>query len=231
MIIRDFPLPSDYSEAILLQKQLVKRLKLEGDLTKVDLIAGADVSSQGRTGLMVGAVVVWSIRQGRIIAQATAAMETQFPYIPGLLAFRELPALLEAFHKLDVVPDAVICDGQGIAHPRGLGIAAHLGLYLDIPTVGCGKSRLVGEYDEPDTKRGSFSPLIYHSRGIGCVVRTRDNVKPVFISPGHLCGVNDAVKLVLRTTIRFRLPEPIRAADRIAGEMRRKLTGKHFSAS
>jgi deoxyribonuclease V len=254
--------PRTAAEAIAIQNQLSAKLVLDGDLYEVDLIAGADVSSLPGTNLMVGAVVVWSVSKREVIAQATAISEATFPYIPGLLAFRELPALLEAFRNLtqrrkdaksnnsgplrlggfarEYGIDAVICDGQGIAHPRRFGIACHLGLCLDIPTVGCAKSRLIGEYQMPKSYKGSQTPLTrvssikYQEKNsairnpkseiveIGRVLRTCTDVKPIFVSPGHLIGMEAAVKLVLRCCTSYRLPEPIRAAHRLAGETMRK---------
>jgi len=220
MRLADLPWPPNASEAIALQKELVYRLLLEGDVKDADLIAGVDCSSYGSTGTMVGAVVIWSVSEGRIVTSVTASAEAEFPYVPGLLAYRELPVLLKAFRELDVIPDAVICDGQGTAHMRGFGIACHLGLYLGIPTVGCGKSRLVGSFEMPDGLKGSISSLTYKDREVGRVVRTRTGVSPVYVSPGHLIGVDSAVELILRTCTRYRLPEPIRAAHKLAGEVR-----------
>ena len=251
--IHNLPWPASPSEAIALQKRLAGELILQGDLSGVDLVAGVDVSSVVEAGLMVGAVVIWSLNRGMVTCSTTATAKTTFPYIPGLLAFRELPVLLEAFKRLPPLSppllrrggsiDAVICDGQGTAHPRGFGIACHLGLYLGVPSVGCAKSRLTGWYEEPGLERGAQSPLwdrklqterrnsalspdrvdlqssIYNLQSeIGRVVRTRTGVKPVFVSPGHLVGFDEAVQLVLRACTRYRLPEPVRAAHRLATE-------------
>ena len=218
MQIADLPWPNSIEQAIQLQKYLAGRLTLEGSVEDAELIAGVDCSSYGSTGTMVGAVVVWNLKENRIVASSTSTVEADFPYIPGLLAFRELPALLEAFRKLDAAPDAVICDGQGTAHMRGFGIACHLGLYLGIPTVGCGKSRLVGSFEMPGLEKGSVSSLTYKSNEVGRVVRTRTGVSPVFVSPGHLIGMDGAVDLILKCCTKYRLPEPIRAAHRLAGE-------------
>jgi len=210
-------------EAISIQKDLAQRLVLEGELNDVDLIAGVDCSSYGNTGTMVGAIVVWSHSKGKVIDQATAAIEAELPYIPGLLGFREIPALLKAFNKLNIMPEAVICDGQGTAHMRGFGIACHLGLYIDVPTVGCGKSRLVGSFIQPDEAKGSITILTYKGCEVGRVVRTRTGVQPVFVSPGHKCGMDAAVKLVTNACTKYRLPEPIRAAHKLSGEIMGKI--------
>ena len=218
MKLADLPWPSNTSEAVALQRELSERLILEGSVRNPDLVAGVDCSSYGNSGMIVGAVAVWSLVKGELTGAAVAAVEAELPYIPGLLAFREIPALLKAFEKLDLEPEAIICDGQGTAHMRGFGIACHLGLYLGIPTVGCGKSRLVGSFSMPENDKGSFTSLTYKSKEVGRVVRTRDGVKPVFVSPGHLIGIDGAVELIFKTCTRYRLPEPIRAAHRLAGE-------------
>ncbi len=223
MKLNNLPWPSNNSEAIKLQHELAGKLVLKGEIEPVDLVAGVDCSSYGNTGMTVGAVVVWSLSEKKEIATSTAVVETDFPYIPGLLAFRELPALLRAFDKLEIVPDAVICDGQGTAHMRGFGIACHLGLYLGIPTLGCGKSRLVGSYKVPGRLKGSVEPLMYKDRLAGAVVRSRTNVKPVFISPGHLISLDNAVKLALKSCSRYRLPDPVRTAHNLSGEVLKNL--------
>jgi deoxyribonuclease V len=218
MQIRKLPQASGYENALELQKLLSEKLILKGAPAKADLIAGVDCSSFAYSKLMISAVVVWSHSERKIIDSVTASHETDFPYIPGLLAFREIPAILNAFRKLQTIPDVVICDGQGTAHMRGFGIACHLGLYLEIPTIGCGKSRLIGSYEMPDPEKCSVKSLSFKGREIGKVVRTRDNIKPVFVSPGHLIGMNESVEIVLKTCMKYRLPEPIRAAHKLAGE-------------
>ncbi|MCF7811602.1 endonuclease V [bacterium] len=218
MQIRRLPQASDYKDAVELQKSLSQRLILKGSPKKADFIAGVDCSSYAYSKLMVSAVTVWSYSQKEIIDSITASHETDFPYIPGLLAFREIPVILKAFQILETIPDVVICDGQGIAHMRGFGIACHLGLYLGLPTLGCGKSRLVGSYEKPDPEKGSVKSLCYKGKEVGKVVRTRNNVKPVFVSPGHLIGMNESVEIVLTSCLKYRLSEPIRAAHKLAGD-------------
>ncbi|NQT34560.1 endonuclease V [bacterium] len=219
----DLPWPSDIKEAVSLQKELSEQLIIKGIVENPDLVAGVDCSSYGSSGIIVGAVAVWSLIKGELIGSTTAQVEAKFPYIPGLLAFREIPALLKAFEKLDLEPEVIICDGQGTAHMRGFGIACHLGLYIGIPTVGCGKSRLVGSFSIPENDKGSVSTLKYKGKEVGRVVRTRTGVKPVFVSPGHLIGIDEAVDIVLKSCTKYRLPEPIRAAHRLAGETMEKL--------
>ena len=158
-----------------------------------------------------------------IIETTTATRKVDFPYIPGLLSFREAPACIEAIEKLKTKPDCLIVDGQGIAHPRRLGIASHIGLLIDKPTVGCAKSRLIGTFDEPGSKKGSFSPLVDSDEEIGVVLRTRTDVKPVYVSVGHKCTLNDAISVVLQCTTKYRLPEPSRLAHQLVGQSKTRL--------
>jgi deoxyribonuclease V len=146
----------------------------------------------------------------------------KFPYVPGLLSFREIPALLKAFAKLKRRPDLVFVDGQGLAHPRRLGIASHLGLWLDLPTIGCAKSRLCGEYREPGKKRGNFSPLLDRGEEIGAVLRSKDEVSPLFVSVGHRIGLASAIRLTLACHEGRRIPAPTRQADRLVAEVKRQ---------
>jgi len=161
---------------------------------------------------IIACAVVLSAKTFEIIETAYAVQTVNFPYIPGLLSFREAPACLAAIEKLKTIPDCVIVDGQGIAHPRRLGLACHLGLFLDIPTIGCAKSRLIGDFKQPGSAKGSTSLLTDKGETIGSVVRTRNDVKPVFVSVGHKCRLCDAVRIVLDCCRRYRLPEPSRLA-------------------
>jgi len=177
-------------------------------------VAGVDIGIQGQRAR--GAVVVLAWPGLEEIERAVAEQPVSFPYVPGLLGFREVPCLIEAFERLRTRPDVALVDGQGRAHPRRFGLACHLGVALDLPTVGVGKSRLVGQHREPGTRRGSRAQLVHQGEVIGAVVRTRDGVKPVYVSIGHRVDLETAVRLVLQSTTRFRLPEPIRAAHRAA---------------
>ncbi|MBT3232925.1 MAG: endonuclease V [Calditrichaeota bacterium] len=210
-------------EAIAIQRELAGKVILAGDPSDQNLVAGVDCSSYGNTGLMVGAVVVMDVAKNVVVDSATSFIEPDMPYIPGLLGFREIPVLIEAFLKIETIPGVIICDGQGLAHMRKFGIACHLGLYLDIPTVGCGKTSLVGSYHQPDIKQGSTSVLSFKGETVGNVVRTRRGVSPVFVSPGHLADFKSAVKLVLNTCTKYRLPEPIRRAHKLSNETRKEL--------
>ncbi len=184
------------------------------DPGRIRTVAGVDVSVKG--GVSRAAVVVMRYPQLETIETRRAKAETSFPYIPGLLAFREGPVLLAALSALRNEPDVFIFDGMGQMHPRRMGIAAHLGLWLGRPTVGCGKTRFIGTHQEPAPVKGSRSPLIHKGETLGVVLRTRSNVKPVYVSVGHFADLESAAHLVLTTTTRFRLPEPIRAAHKAA---------------
>jgi deoxyribonuclease V len=200
------------NEAVALQAELRRRLVLKGGPRKCRLVAGADVSFEGAAGEVFAAVVVLDLQRMEVVEEATARSRVNFPYIPGLLGFREVPVLLRAFEKISNHPDAVIFDGQGIAHPRRFGLACHAGLWLDIPSVGCAKSLLVGEHRDPGLRRGCSAPLVHSGQTVGRVARTRTGVRPVFVSQGHRIGLDAAVKLVLRSCDGFRLPEPTRLA-------------------
>jgi deoxyribonuclease V len=183
------------------------------------IVAGVDVCVQRDHAR--AAVVLHEYPELRLLQTSTAEMAVSFPYVPGLLAFREGPVILAALEQLAQSPghpDVLIFDAHGLAHPRRLGLASHLGVLLDAPTVGCAKSRLCGDYVEPGPRKGSQSPLVDGDEVIGAVVRTRDNVRPVFVSVGHRIDLETAVSLVLNCTTRYRLPEPTRWAHRIAGE-------------
>jgi deoxyribonuclease V len=144
-----------------------------------------------------------------------------FPYVPGFLSFREGPAIIEALSRLKIKPDLILLDGQGIAHPKGLGIASHIGILLDLPTVGCAKSRLVGEYKEPGSNKGAWSPLKFHGSIVGAVLRTRDSVRPLFVSPGHRIDLKASIEIVLGCIGRYRIPEPLRRADILSKRIKR----------
>jgi deoxyribonuclease V len=201
--------------AIALQSRLAEQVTLHGESEPPEIVAGVDVSV--KSDVSRAAVAVLSFPALEILTYATAERPTVFPYIPGLLSFREIPVILDALARLDAEPGLLIFDGQGIAHPRRLGIASHVGVLLDRPTVGCAKSRLCGRFREPEPERGATSPLIHQDDTIGTVLRTRDGVKPVFVSPGHRISMEAAVERVLDCGAGFRLPETTRWADGIAG--------------
>lgn len=204
--------------AIELQRELVAQVRMEPalDLSTVRHVAGVDVSV--KDNVSQAAVVVLSFPDLKVVETVTHQMPTPFPYIPGLLSFREGPVLEFAFGKLQTEPDAFIFDGMGRAHPRRFGIACHLGLWIGKPSLGCGKTHFVGTFDDPANKRGAYSQLYDRGEVIGAVVRTRDTAKPVYISIGHLITLESAIELTMRCTGKYRLPEPIRAAHHAAGQ-------------
>jgi deoxyribonuclease V len=208
-------------EAVALQRELATRVVLGPPLPSCELIAGADVSYNKGSSTFYAGVVVLKTADLSVVERCGAVAEGPFPYIPGLLSFREAPALLEAFAKVRSQPDAVMVDGQGIAHPRRLGIASHLGLFLDVPTIGCAKSLLTGRYEEPARQAGSTSPLRKGSDLLGQVVRTKNGVQPLFVSVGHRINLDSAVRWVVATCRGYRLPEPTRQAHLFVNELRR----------
>jgi deoxyribonuclease V len=201
--------------AIALQSRLAGEVVLADGLETHRTVAGVDVSVKKKVSR--AAVAVLSLPSLEILAYATAERPTNFPYIPGLLSFREAPVILDALAKLSIDPDLLIFDGQGAAHPRRLGIASHVGVLLDRPTIGCAKSLLCGRFEELDPDRGSSSPLIHQDERVGTALRTRDRVKPVFVSPGHRISIGTAAERVLACSGGFRLPETTRWAHGIAG--------------
>ncbi len=217
------------SAAIDLQRQLAQRLILQDQLPgRIATIAGVDVSCRLRSRLFHAAMVLLSYPQLQLLETATASLEVDFPYIPGLLSFRELPVVLEAAKKLSLTPDLLLVDGQGLAHPRRLGLACHLGLWLDLPTIGCAKSRLYGEHADVADEKGART-VLRDNQGepIGELLRSRDRVKPLYISPGHRVSISTATELALSCCVKYRLPEPIRAAHLACNQQRLKVeTGR-----
>lgn len=209
-------------QAVAIQKRLAMSVSKAGLVGPVRFVAGVDAAFS-REGLnCLAGVVLWDLQKQAMVEDHVASRRLLFPYIPGLLSFREAPAALAALRKLQSRPDVLLCDGQGIAHPRRLGIASHLGVLVDLPTVGCAKSRLVGTYEEPGLRRGSRSRLKDGDEVIGAVLRTRDKVKPLFISVGHGIDLQTAERLVLACSLGYRLPEPVRLADRLVAAAKKK---------
>ncbi|MBA3825828.1 MAG: deoxyribonuclease V [Ktedonobacterales bacterium] len=203
------------AEAIAIQQELRGQVQRGGPLTLADVrtVAGIDASYKE---IGQAAVVVLSFPDMTVVEQVTATRSSVFPYVPGLLSFREGPAVLDAMAKLTTQPDVLIFDGQGIAHPRRLGIAAHMGVVLGQPSIGCAKSRLVGKYAEPGPNAGDQSPLYDRGEQIGVVLRSKPRTNPLFISTGHLIDLDVAMAILLRCFRGYRLPEPTRQADKLA---------------
>jgi len=209
-----------YEEAIKIQKCLKDKVILKKIDRRINYIAGLDVSYAKEGNTVRAGVVVLDFPSLVKIEEGWAQSKVSFPYIPGLLSFREIPPLLDVLRNIEVEPDLIFCDGQGIAHPRGLGIASHLGVLLRKPTIGCAKSRLVGEFDPVGEDKGEYVHLRYQNRIIGAVVRTRSRVKPVFISPGYGVVLKDCIRFVLETCPTYRIPEPTRQAHLLVNSVR-----------
>ncbi len=210
-------------EAVELQKQLRERVRIAPLTRKIETVAGADISFNKFSPVMYAGVVVLSLPTLEVVEEVGVVSETQFPYVPGLLSFRESPLVLEAWAKLQTEPDAVMFDGQGIAHPRRVGIASHVGLLINRPTFGCAKSVLVGKYEEPLAARGAWTPLIdpKNKETVGAALRTKTNVQPIFVSPGHLIDLAGAIELTLACDGGYRQPEPTRRAHHLVNALRR----------
>jgi deoxyribonuclease V len=203
-------------EAARLQASWRERVVRRDDFARLERIGGVDVSV--RNGRARAAACVFSFPELELLEEAAIEAEVVFPYVPGLLGFREVPAIRRALAELSAPPDLLLVDGHGIAHPRRFGVATHLGVESGLPTIGCGKSLLVGEHREPGSRRGCRTALVHEGEVIGCALRTRDGVKPLYVSIGHRVALDSAVRIVLRCAKRFRLPEPIRRADGLAGQ-------------
>jgi deoxyribonuclease V len=212
--------PATEAEAVTLQETLAPLVDATRPLEKFDLVAGCDIAYHLADPVLFAAVVVVQVSDGSVIERRTVTCETSFPYIPGLLSFREIPALLNALGELRSVPDAVMLDGQGIAHPRRFGLACHLGLWLDLPCLGCAKSLLIGEYDEPGPNAGDAAPLTVSGEQVGVVLRSAAGAKPVFVSPGHRIDTASAVAVVRATLSGYRHPTPTREAHLAASALR-----------
>ncbi|MDD5328633.1 MAG: deoxyribonuclease V [Sulfuricella sp.] len=204
------------SEAIAIQKLLSGEVAREDLLGPVRHVAGVDVGFEQGGAVTRAAVAVLGFPSLDLVEHAVFRAPTRFPYVPGLLSFREIPAVLQALAQLTVIPDLLLCDGQGIAHPRRIGIASHLGLLCDIPAIGVAKTRLVGEHGPVPELRGEWVPLLDKGEGIGAVLRTRIGVKPLYISIGHRVGLETALGYVMACLTRYRLPETTRWAHRLA---------------
>lgn len=203
-------------EAIRIQEDLKHRILIKNTLSKVKTVAGADVSYSKDHRSLSGGIAVLSFPDLKILDKALAFEEVRFPYIPGLFSFREAPVLLQAFQRLKIKPDLILFDGQGIAHPRRFGMASHLGLWLDLPSIGCAKTSLIKDYVLPKSAKGSLTWIYLKGEKVGAVLRTRANVKPIFISPGHRVDLATSIRIVLTTCQKYRIPEPIRIAHHLA---------------
>lgn len=216
------PWDVNYKEAVQIQRRLQKELVIKKPVRRFRLAAGTDVSYDKKSDKFYAGVIIFNLADMQRVEQATAIGKVRFPYIPGLLSFREAPILLKAFSKIKRKPDVIIVDGQGIAHPRGVGLASHLGLILDVPSVGCAKSRLIGEHEPVGKKAGSQAYIKINGKVVGTVLRTRTNIKPVYVSPGHKIDLASAVAVVLKCCHGYKLPEPTRQAHNLVNTLRGK---------
>ncbi|HWR49190.1 MAG TPA: deoxyribonuclease V [Pseudonocardiaceae bacterium] len=215
--------PSNAADAERVQRELAAKVRIPTvHISAPTTVAGLDVSYSTDSDRIVAAAVVVEVGSEQIIDESIAESVATFPYVPGLLAFREVPALLDALARLRSIPGLLLCDGQGLAHPRRCGIACHLGVITGLPAIGCAKSRFIGEHDEPGPWRGARAPLLDTGELVGHVLRTQDRVKPVYLSPGHGIGFTQSCDLVLQLCTRFRLPNPIRHADHLSRQALRR---------
>ncbi|CUT00037.1 endonuclease V [Candidatus Kryptobacter tengchongensis] len=208
-------------EAIKIQNEMRNLVKIENLQSQIRYIAGADISFDKGSNTVYAGIVVLKFPELVEVDRSLLITEVNFPYIPGLLSFRESPALIKAWEKIKIIPDVVIIDGQGIAHPRRFGIASHFGVLIDKPTIGCAKSLLVGMYKEPDEKAGSYSYLYDSGEIIGVALRTRDNVQPVFVSIGHKITLDESIEIIMQSIRGYRIPEPTRQAHMLVNALRR----------
>jgi len=210
--------PETAEDAIAIQDQLKSLVVTSDRLEAVRYVAGVDVGFLENYTISQAAVAVLSFPDLQLQETAIARRPTTFPYIPGFLSFREVPAILDALEKLTIIPDLILCDGQGIAHPKRFGLACHLGIAIDVPTIGAAKSRLIGTHQELPPEKGSWQPLIDRGETVGAVVRSRTNVRPLYVSPGHRINLESAIDYTLQCTPKYRLPETTRWADRLASD-------------
>jgi deoxyribonuclease V len=218
--VSSFLWPKNIAEAKGIQLELKDKVKIVPLGKKPEFVAGVDAAFPENR--VIAAACLYRYPELSLLEETYAVTEVSFPYIPGFLSFREGPAIIEALKHFTIPPDVVLFDGQGIAHPKGLGIATHIGILLDVPTIGCAKSRLVGEYKVPGITRGNRSPLRYDGKTVGAVLRTRDNTRPVFVSPGHRIDIEASIEIVLGCISKYRLPEPLRRADFLSGKLKRE---------
>jgi deoxyribonuclease V len=220
-------MPLDYNhltpqQAVAIQKELRQQLNLSPLQKEIITIGGADISFNKYSTTVYAGIVVLQFPSLQVVETKAVVDTTEFPYIPGLLAFREVPALSKAWEALATKPDVLVLDGHGIAHPRRMGIATHFGLVMQTPTIGCAKSVLTGKYTEPPNEAGRYTDLIHQNEVIAKVLRTKRNTKPVFVSPGNLISMEQSLDIIIQCMRKYRIPEPTRFAHNFVNEERRK---------
>lgn len=218
--MKSFFWPTNISDAKAIQISLRDKVKIIPLKKPPQYIASVDASFTDDE--IIAVTCIYKYPELVYIGHETAIKEATFPYVPGYLTFREGPAIIEAINSLSIKPDLILVDGQGIAHPKGIGIASHIGVLLDMPTIGCAKSRLIGEYKESGFKKGDWSSLEYNGRAVGAVLRTKENVRPLFVSPGHKIDLKASIEIVLGCTSKYRIPDPLRMADFISKKIKRE---------
>ena len=211
------------AEAKEIQQQLQPQTIASDCLGKVKYVAGVDLGFEDNYKISKAAVAVFSYPELELVEQAIARVPTAFPYVPGYLSFREIPAILAVLPKINQTPDLIMCDGQGLAHPRRFGLACHLGVLLDLPTIGVAKSRLIGKHEEIPLEKGNWKPLIDKDETIGVVLRSRTKVKPIYVSIGHKISLPTAIDYVMGCLTKYRLPETTRRADKLASSKSQSL--------
>lgn len=214
-MLQQHSIPQTIEEAIAIQEQLRSEVITESQLSTVRYVAGVDVGYDKTDAVSQAAVTVLSYPSLELQQQAVVRSPTAFPYVPGFLSFREVPVVLDALEKIDPMPDLILCDGQGLAHPRRFGLACHLGVVTSIATIGVAKTRFIGEHSEVGFDRGSWQPLLHEGEIVGAALRTQAGVKPIYVSIGHKVSLTDAIEYVLRCAPKYRLPETTRSADRL----------------
>lgn len=213
--------------AVTIQRELADQVRITPLDRPVRYVAGADTSYNRGSNKIAGAVVVWDMEEEQVVEHRTAVVDTPFPYVPGLLAWREAPALMPAFAKLAIIPDVLVFNGHGIAHPRKLGLAAHLGLVFGRPAMGVAAKRLCGTHDSVGKKAGDAAALWLDGRPAGSVIRTRKGCNPIYVSPGHLMSVDDAGRIAAATTLGYKLPVMIRKAHTVCNDVRCSFTPRY----
>ncbi len=213
------------AEAISIQKKLSSQVKICPLPHRTQWVAAADVSYSKNSDKLFASLVLCHLPDLKVHEGLVASARITFPYIPGLLSFRETPLVVELYNLLTRKPEIILCDGQGIAHTRRFGLASHIGLILNLPSIGCAKTKLVGEHKEVGPRKGQYQSLYYRKERVGVALRTRTGVKPIYVSPGHLADIPSSVRLVLRCCNSYRIPEPIRQAHLLANRVRTDLEG------
>lgn len=217
-ITLNHPWPATVKEAKPIQEELRSRVIRTDRIETVKYVAGVDVGFRDNYAISVAAIAILDFPDLEVVEKVTASKPTTFPYIPGYLSFREVPVILDALEKLKIRPNLILCDGQGIAHPKRIGLASHLGVIIDLPTIGVAKSLLIGKHQELAPEKGSWQPLVDKQEIVGAILRSRAGVKPIYVSIGHRISLPTAIKYTMACITKYRLPETTRVADRLSRE-------------